>query len=58
MTDDQDVADWKRDRVRKSAKQLADRLRRQRREEVEDMMARYGHDLPPIDDLEPPPRID
>ena len=57
MTDDQDLYDWKHQRNRKSAKQLSDRLTRQRREETEDILSRYGHNLP-MDDLEPPPRID
>lgn len=58
MTDDQDLFDWKRERNRKSAKQLNDRLRRQRREEISDVLSRYGHEMPSIDDLEPPPKID
>lgn len=58
MTDDQDLLDWKRERNRKSVKQLNDRLRRQRRKEIADLLSRYGHELPAIDDLEPPPKID
>ena len=50
--------DWKERRNHLSAKQLAERLTRQRREEYRDLLARYGHDLPEMDDLEPPPKVD
>ena len=50
--------DWKERRNHLSAKQLAERLTRQRREEYRDLLARYGHDLPEMDDDEPPPKVD
>jgi hypothetical protein len=57
-TDDQDLGDWKAERNRKAAKQLADKLSRRQRDEWDDILSRYGRELPPIDDSEAPPRID
>lgn len=57
MTDDQDLYDWRRNQNRKAIKKAVERAKRLRREEVEDILARYGRELP-IDDHEPPPRVD
>lgn len=56
MTDDQDLYDWKHQRNRKSAKQLSDRLTRQRRDDADELLRRYEDER--VDDLEPVPRID
>lgn len=57
MTDDQDLYDWRRKQNRKEIKKAVERAKRLRREEVEDILSRYGRELP-IDDNEPPPRVD
>ena len=57
MTDDQDLYDWRRTQNRKAIKKAVERAKRLRREEVEDIMARYGRELP-IDDIEPLPKVD
>ena len=57
MTDDQDLYDWRRTQNRKEIKKAVERAKRLRREEVEDILSRYGRELP-IDDNEPPPRVD
>ena len=57
MTDDQDLYDWRRTQNRKAIKKAVERAKRLRREEVEDILSRYGRELP-IDDHEPPPRVD
>ena len=56
MTDDQDIGDWKRQRNRKSAKQLSDRLTRQRRDDADELLRRYEDER--VDDRESVPRID
>lgn len=56
MTDDQDVNDWRREHRWKSSKQSADRMIRQRREEFDELMTRYGDER--VDDRESVPRID
>jgi hypothetical protein len=58
VTDDQDVFDWKRDRGRRSPKQLQDRETRRRRELSDELQRRYEQDRPGLDDLGPPPRVD
>ena len=55
MQNDED--NWKAERNRKAARQLADKLSRRQRDEWDDILSRYGRELPPIDDSEAPPKI-